>query len=97
MRHLFLMLALSAPLASLADSLQIPLGEQGETSIPVPVRGEPAHSVLEHFGPPTRRHSEVGNPPISRWDYENFSVYFESGRVIHNVRHQQPDTPSRKE
>jgi hypothetical protein len=27
----------------------------------------------------------VGAPPITRWDYPNFSVFFEGDRVIHAV------------
>ena len=28
----------------------------------------------------------MGKPPISRWDYREFSVYFESGVVVDAVR-----------
>ena len=27
----------------------------------------------------------LGNPPITRWDYPQFSVYFENDRVLHTV------------
>jgi hypothetical protein len=27
----------------------------------------------------------VGKPPISRWEYPGFIVYFESDHVIHSV------------
>jgi len=31
------------------------------------------------------RHPTVGKPPITRWDYPSFSVFFEHDRVIHAV------------
>jgi len=34
---------------------------------------------------PAERHEAVGQPPITRWDYPTFSVYFENDRVIHAV------------
>ena len=42
-------------------------------------------SVEGHFGAPSGRHAAVGNPPITRWDYPQFSVYFEHDRVLHTV------------
>jgi len=41
--------------------------------------------VEKQFGPPTTRHPTVGKPPITRWDYPNFSVFFEGDRVIDSV------------
>jgi hypothetical protein len=29
----------------------------------------------------------VGDPPITRWVYDRFTVYFENDRVIHSVVH----------
>jgi hypothetical protein len=42
-------------------------------------------TVESRFGPPSNRHAAVGNPPITRWDYPQFSVYFENDRVLHTV------------
>ena len=50
-----------------------------------PQRGEVAESVLARLGEPTKKHPPVGNPPISRWVYEDFTVYFEDTYVIHTV------------
>jgi hypothetical protein len=36
------------------------------------------------------QHKPVGQPPITRWDYREFSVYFEYDHVINSVRHHQP-------
>jgi hypothetical protein len=42
-------------------------------------------SVESRFGAPTAKHAAVGKPPITRWDYPTFSVFFENDRVIHAV------------
>jgi hypothetical protein len=42
-------------------------------------------AVESTYGTPAERHSAVGEPPITRWDYPGFSVYFEYERVIHAV------------
>ena len=76
-----------------AETIEIPVGEQGDASLSLPVRGESQHAVLERYGLPDEEHPAVGKPPISRWDYREFSVYFESGRVIDSVRHHQPRAP----
>jgi len=41
--------------------------------------------VEARFGQPANRHSAVGQPPITRWDYPGFAVYFEHQYVIHAV------------
>lgn len=51
-----------------------------------PTRGMTKGSVEANFGNPANRQSPVGDPPISRWEYANFVVYFEYDRVIHSVR-----------
>ncbi|MHB9798925.1 phosphodiesterase [Pseudomonas sp. MT3] len=105
MRYLLLLLSLVTPLPLLADTLSIPVGAQGDPHIVLPVRGESQKAVLERFGLPDEEHPAVGKPPINRWDYREFSVYFESGRVVDAVRqhHSQylkdlsPQNPSPKE
>ncbi len=74
-----------------ADTLQIPVGAQaGETSVSLPSRGSSTQSVLQRHGEPHVRHPAIGQPPISRWDYGDFSVYFEHDHVVHSVRHHRP-------
>lgn len=90
-RYLFL-LTLLLPLYGTADTLQIPLGEQGATTGPLPQRGELRRSVLERFGLADEEHPAVGQPPISRWDYRDFSVYFEYDHVVDSVRHHRRHT-----
>ena len=56
-----------------------------ETQLDRPKRGSTMGEVEKHFGAPLTRHPTVGKPPITRWDYSNFSVFFEHDRVIHAV------------
>jgi hypothetical protein len=50
-----------------------------------PKRGSTMNDVEKHFGAPVNRHPTVGQPPITRWDYSGFSVFFEKDRVIDAV------------
>ena len=50
-----------------------------------PARGSSMERVEAAFGPPAARHNAVGEPPITRWDYPGFVVYFEYQYVIHAV------------
>lgn len=54
-------------------------------NVPQPARGSLMKTVEKQFGPPATRHPTVGKPPITRWDYPNFSVFFEGDRVIDSV------------
>lgn len=51
-----------------------------------PTRGMTQASVESKFGAPATVKSPVGDPPITRWEYAEFIVYFEYDRVIHAVR-----------
>jgi len=50
-----------------------------------PTRGMTQQSVEASFGAPQSARDAVGEPPISRWEYANFVVFFEYDRVIHAV------------
>ena len=76
---------------SSADTLRIPLVQQatsGQASLPS--RGASTQSVVARHGEPAQRHHPVGQPPITRWDYADFSVYFEHDKVVHSVRQHRP-------
>lgn len=75
-----------------ADTLTIPVGQQSSPGVTteLPGRGLSTAAVLQRHGDPVARHAPVGNPPISRWDYEGFSVYFEAGAVVHSVLQHRP-------
>jgi hypothetical protein len=53
-----------------------------------PSRGMTMERVEARFGAPNSRGAAVGDPPITRWEYADFIVYFEYQHVIHAaVRH----------
>jgi hypothetical protein len=56
-------------------------------TVELPVRGSSMKAVEARFGAPSARHTAVGKPPITRWDYKGFSVYFEHDHVVHAVAH----------
>jgi len=56
-----------------------------QTSVERPSRGSTMSTVEQRFGAPNSKHAAVGQPPITRWDYAGFSVFFEHDRVIHAV------------
>lgn len=72
----------------MADILKI---EGGDASVVImdnrPSRGMNQLQVLELYGEPALRNDPVGQPPISSWDYSNYSVFFEGEYVLHTVNH----------
>lgn len=54
-------------------------------SYDVPHRGMSKRAVRAAYGAPLAAHGAVGQPPITRWDYHSFHVYFEYDHVIHSV------------
>jgi hypothetical protein len=56
-----------------------------QPTVDTPKRGSTMTEVEKHFGAPVEKHPTVGQPPITRWDYTGFSVFFEHDRVIHAV------------
>ena len=69
---------------SAADTLQME-GTEPSASSSRPTRGETTASVESKFGAPSAKQAAVGDPPISRWEYKEFVVFFEYDRVIHAV------------
>lgn len=51
----------------------------------VPRRGQSQSAVIRQHGEPDQRHPTVGEPPITRWDYSEFSVFFEGEYVLHST------------
>jgi hypothetical protein len=56
-----------------------------ESNVATPTRGMSMNQVSSKFGAPTTKIPAVGTPPISRWEYPGFVVYFEADHVIHSV------------
>jgi len=57
----------------------------------MPHRGMTMEQVKQSFGEPKKKIAPVGKPPITRWVYDGFIVYFEDGHVIHSLA--TADTP----
>lgn len=55
----------------------------------IPNKGMTQSEVKTNFGEPINTKAPIGNPPIERWDYPNYSVYFEGSYVIHSFFHNQ--------
>lgn len=80
-----LVILAAAPLAG-ADVLLLDGVEMNQqTSSSRPARGMTMSRVEASFGTPTDRRAAIGDPPITRWDYPTFTVYFEYDHVIHAV------------
>jgi len=57
-----------------------------------PSGGLSMSDVEEKFGEPLRKYAAVGTPPITRWEYADYVVYFEGEIVLHSVRkHPAPE------
>ncbi len=66
-----------------ADTLIIDRMQQGGAERPS--RGMSMIAVETTWGEPSVRRGGIGAPPISRWEYPGFVVYFEYDNVIHSV------------
>ena len=53
----------------------------------LPENGQTMDSIESKYGTPGQRHRAVGDPPITRWDYGTYSVYFEYNLVLFSVLH----------
>ena len=52
-----------------------------------PTRGMTMDQVQAKFGVATEKRAAIGDPPITRWEYEKWSVYFEYKVVLFTVLH----------
>src|SRR5947209_7131873 len=95
---LFSVLAGLALLGSAAQADELQLANPPATASPStsqssvnhPARGMSMQQVEATFGAPTNRVPAVGGgnahqPPITRWEYPGFTVYFENDKVVHSV------------
>lgn len=63
----------------------------------VPGNGLSMSEVEARYGTPQDKRAAVGEPPISRWVYDRWSVYFEYDRVLYTVLHEGEVIESRTE
>lgn len=88
-----LSLAAALPFAAAADELVVGDGTAAPaatTATSLPKKGTRQSAVLKAYGEPTQKHAPVGgdspkHPPITRWDYPGFSVFFERDHVVDAV------------
>lgn len=80
-----LLAILGQPTAHAERLLLNTAGQPTADPLVVPVRGTTMEQVKQHFGMPERIFPAVGAPPITRWVYPQFVVYFERDWVIHSV------------
>lgn len=83
-------LSISSP--AISDVLLIDVIAESPPNSPAglvrPSHGMSMDTVKQYFGEPTEVYSAVGEPPITRWGFPGYSVYFEHDRVITTVVHQ---------
>ena len=70
---------------SFAQNLQMAEPPAAEARAELPTRGTSMAQVEARFGAPQERYAAVGQPPITRWVYPSFVVYFEYQHVVHAV------------
>ncbi len=82
-------LLLAAVLASVLAGAETIAVDNGiavkQADVATPTRGMTMDEVSGKFGAPATKVPAVGKPPISRWEYPGFVVYFEHEHVIHSV------------
>ena len=88
---LALTLGMVAAPAAIAETLLVER-VQSENAVALPTRGSTMSQVQARFGAPAQKLAPVAgpnsrkhNPPITRWIYSNFEVYFEYDHVIDAV------------
>ncbi len=88
------LLFIAAP-ALRAEVVQMPapMEEKPAFSIKLPGRGMSMKAVEANFGKPEKIIPAVGQPPITRWVYADYIVYFESQYVIDAVITTNPAHP----
>jgi len=52
-----------------------------------PSRGQSMDQTRAQYGNPVEEKPWVGDPPITRWIYDQYTVYFEHEHVINTVVH----------
>ncbi len=78
--------AMGLATAARADVLLIEEVRQAE-NMAVPENGLSMAEVEARFGAPESRDGPVGDPPITQWVYDRWSVYFEYDKVLFTVLH----------
>ncbi len=94
---IFFTLSLCTAASVSADTVRVPQTPSADQfggerwNVPIPLKGMSKAKVEEKFGSPDSRNGPTGEPPIYFWEYNEFTVYFESDYVIHAVRKFRPE------
>jgi hypothetical protein len=72
--------------AAYADVLLIEEVRQADR-MNLPQNGQSKADIEATFGAPVEKQPAVGDPPISSWKYDKYSVYFEDDLVLNTVLH----------
>lgn len=100
LKHCFLALSLLVAPTAFAEVISISVSRQapGLADMQRPLNGMSKQEVEAQYGAPQAMDDPVGEPPISKWHYADYVVYFEFDRVIHSVlKHSAPATPGVQE
>lgn len=80
-------LAILLPQTAFAQDAPVPVTQQSQQAVNKPRTGQSMNTVESTYGSPIEAAPAVGEPPITRWRYADFTVYFEYDKVIHAVTH----------
>ena len=87
MHFLFAFTLLTTIPAANSDVLLFDAIQSGSGAVAAPARGLSMDQVRSRFGDPGNEIPWVGDPPITRWVYDDYTVYFEYQYVINSVIH----------
>ncbi len=87
--------ASAAPAPAAAPAPEPALARPAAAVGTLPQRGMNMANVEHIFGTPLQKHDAVGKPPITRWDYPDYVVYFEYNMVVHTVLKSGPFSDSK--
>ena len=68
-----------------AETSPVQMAPSQPANVAAPTRGISMAQVERRYGAPSERAAAVGQPPITRWVYPTFTVYFEYDHVVHAV------------
>jgi len=82
------------PSAPPAQEASVPVADPVAPMPPIetPAPGSTMDTVRAKFGAPSSEEAPVGQPPISRWEYPGYIVYFEYDKVLHTVVMRKPNS-----
>ena len=86
-RKLLLLLSLGLAMSVGAQTMDMSAADRSATfdEAGKPTRGMTQQAVEANYGAPQNVRDAIGDPPITRWEYAGFVVFFEYDKVIHAV------------